>query len=501
MTAPTPKGILLALRPLAGRMTARVPIALLALFAIWSGNARAQGVFSYNPPGDLVAGSGTGREDETNYVPGMRFPIESAPAYANSQVWGNGGMYGPGGSQCDEVNYSYPWWDNYCETRSWTMPLCPTGEGHQGQDIRPATCQDDMYWAVAAEDGTVTSIGTYSLYLEGQSGTLHRYLHMEPTSIPVSVSSQVTRGQRLGRVSNAFGGTPTTIHLHYDINQYIDGHGNVYVPPYMALVASYQELPDVDPEPCGPIPAHGGVIDEDNSCFLLHGPMNYWRHVTDAGYGGNLYWTYAWDQGLSNWAEWQIHLERGGEYLVEVFLEADYALSQQARYLVRHNGFTDEIRLDQSADSGWAELGSFVFAAGEDQFVSLNDNTGESSSLQRRLASDAVRLTPLSFSDEPVADQPEEMGPGDPVPDAGGDLDADDHPPELVEEVDVVEEDPLADDDQPPSDLDPTPDSGRFAVSTGNEGCGCAAAGGSQPALCIVLGWFALVWVVRRFRG
>lgn len=42
--------------------------------------------FTYQPPGQLVAGSGTGRGDNVVYVPGMRFPIEVAPAYANSQV-------------------------------------------------------------------------------------------------------------------------------------------------------------------------------------------------------------------------------------------------------------------------------------------------------------------------------------------------------------------------------------------------------------------------------
>src|SRR5262245_29114274 len=90
--------------------------------------------FNYDPPGKLVTGSGRGFVDTRNYAPGMRFPIESAPAYANSQVWGHGGSNASGGSQCDGVNYSYPWHDNYCETRTWPISLCPAGTGHQGQD-------------------------------------------------------------------------------------------------------------------------------------------------------------------------------------------------------------------------------------------------------------------------------------------------------------------------------------------------------------------------------
>ena len=56
--------------------------------------------FSYNPPGHLIPGSGTGRDDDTVYAPGIRFPIENKPAYANSQVWNPGGKHGPpNGSQ------------------------------------------------------------------------------------------------------------------------------------------------------------------------------------------------------------------------------------------------------------------------------------------------------------------------------------------------------------------------------------------------------------------
>ena len=362
--------------------------------------------FTYQPPGQLVEGSGQGREDFTVYVPGMRFPIEEAPAYANSQVWGHGGMNGPGGGQCHEENYSYPWWDNYCETRSWDVPMCPTGNGHQGQDIRPRTCQDDLYWAVAAEDGAITNIGSYSVYLQGDSGTLHRYLHMSPSSVTVSVGDRVTRGQRLGRVSNAFGGTPTTIHLHYDINQYVAGHGNTYVSPYMSLVRSYEELLGVEPRSCEQLPREGGVIDNESPCFRLHGTMSSWRSVTDAGLDGSLYWTHAWERERDNWAEWRIDLESRGEYRVRVYVVPEYAQSQEARYVVRHGGAETEVRLDQSSGDRWLLLGEFEFTAGGDQFVSVNDDTGELLEWHRRLMADAVELERVTEPvDESVVDE------------------------------------------------------------------------------------------------
>jgi murein DD-endopeptidase MepM/ murein hydrolase activator NlpD len=195
--------------------------------------------FTFRPAGELVAKSGTGATDTKVYLEGMRFPLESDPAFANSQVWGRGGSHGGGGGQCDAVNYSYPWKDNFCETREWAMPLCPAGKGHQGQDIRPATCKKDLHWAVAAVDGTITKIGSYSVYLTGTGNTRVDYLHM--SSVQVTVGQRVTRGTRLGKVSNVFNGTPTTIHLHFNLFQNT-AEGWMYVPPYTSLVAAYQAL-------------------------------------------------------------------------------------------------------------------------------------------------------------------------------------------------------------------------------------------------------------------
>lgn len=220
-------------------------VSALAVASV-AGAARAED-FTYAPPGELVPGSGDGRVDNNVYAPAMRFPIEAAPAFANSQVWGVGGSQGPGGSQCDVANFSYPWHDNYCETRSWDMPLCPSGTGHQGQDIRAATCDKDVHWVVAAEAGTVTNVGSYSVYITAPDGTRYDYLHMG--SVQVAVGDDVAKGEHIGKVSNEFGGTPTSVHLHFNLRQDVASVGNVYVPPYLSLVTSYQALigPPVEP--------------------------------------------------------------------------------------------------------------------------------------------------------------------------------------------------------------------------------------------------------------
>lgn len=207
----------------------------------------AGAVFSFERPGALVDGSGDGVEDGTVYAPGIRYPLEEAPSYANSQVYGAGGMNGPPGGQCAETNYGYPWRDNFCETRpsNRIAPLCPQGFGHQGQDIRPKTCRKSAHWAVAAEAGRIAGIGIYTVTLQGDSGTQYRYLHMDMGALSVVAGQRVTAGQRLGLVSNDFGGSATTIHLHFEIRQNVEINGDTvltFVPPYASLVDAYRRL-------------------------------------------------------------------------------------------------------------------------------------------------------------------------------------------------------------------------------------------------------------------
>jgi murein DD-endopeptidase MepM/ murein hydrolase activator NlpD len=189
-------------------------------------------------------------EDDTVYAPGIRFPLEQASAWANSQVYGHGGESGPGGGQCDAQNYSYPWHDNFCEARAYTTPLCPSGSGHQGQDIRPTTCMKAHYVAVAVESGVISQIGTYTVYLSGDSGRTYLYLHMQMDQLMVKVGDRVSRGQPMGLVSNNFGTTSTTIHLHFEIKEPVSINGQTVVtrvPPYSSLIDAYKALLAGDP--------------------------------------------------------------------------------------------------------------------------------------------------------------------------------------------------------------------------------------------------------------
>lgn len=202
--------------------------------------------FSFEPPGVLPPNTGSGVKMDTVYAPGMRYPLEAAPSFPNSQVYGHGGGSGPAGSQCSPANYSYPWRDNFCETRSWETSICPSAKGHQGQDIRPATCKKDIHWAVAAEAGQITNIGSYTVTLTADSGIRYRYLHMKMDALAVALGDKVARAQRLGFVSNDFGGAATTIHLHFEIKTTVTLPGGAsqihFAPPYASLVDSYKRL-------------------------------------------------------------------------------------------------------------------------------------------------------------------------------------------------------------------------------------------------------------------
>lgn len=202
--------------------------------------------FTYEPPGELLDNTGEGVKLDTVYAPGMRYPTKEAPSYPNSQVYMNGGGQGPGGGQCDKVNYSYPWRDNFCEKRSWDTPVCPSAKGHQGQDIRPKTCKKGVHMAVAAETGQITSIGSYTVTLTADSGIRYRYLHLKMDQLSVKLGDVVARGADIGLVSNDFGGAATTIHLHFEIKTTValpNGTSQIhFAPPYMSLVDAYKRL-------------------------------------------------------------------------------------------------------------------------------------------------------------------------------------------------------------------------------------------------------------------
>ena len=451
--------------------------------------------FQYNPPGRLQAGN-EGRVDARDYAPGMRFPLERAPAYANSQVYMPGGSRGGGGGQCDARNYSYPWSDNFCEPRRWEMPLCPGGTGHQGQDIRPATCADKVHWAVAAEAGQIVHIGSYSVFLVADSGRRHRYLHMAPETVPVRVGQRVERGQRLGQVSNAYFDSEgnrvgTTIHLHYDLNMLVATIGRpVFVPTYMALINSYRPLVGEQERRCPELPAQGGVVEETSPCFERWGNERYWRFVEGSGHDGSYLWTNSFvNETPSNWARWNLRFAQAGSYAIEVYVNPPHNVAQRVRYLIRAQGREERVVVRQTGARGWLRVAVRDFAAGGDQKVEVFDN-GDEQGRDLHITVDALRVVRMDTPPPPRPDAgpsrdtgapPVDTGPPAPAPDSG---------------VAPVDAGPAEPDAAPAADVQQPVDSGRDDVEPLDpdwgtpEGAGCGCAGGLD------LSWLALVSLV-----
>jgi murein DD-endopeptidase MepM/ murein hydrolase activator NlpD len=210
--------------------------------------------FYYFRSGNLAPSSGTGALEAAVLVPDMAFPIKSAPAVAQTQVyrWGGGIK---GGDQCDTRNFTAPWRDNYCESRSTTAttPWCTKTGVHLGQDIRvgtPEGCKLEVktkaadrtrYEIVAVEDGVISNVGSYSVTLRADSGgRIYRYLHLNMAKLKVATNQTVKKGDVIGYVSNDFGGTPTTLHLHFEIKLNTAENGWQYAPPYSSLLAAYK---------------------------------------------------------------------------------------------------------------------------------------------------------------------------------------------------------------------------------------------------------------------
>jgi hypothetical protein len=243
-------------------------------------------VFTYHPAGDIIPGTGirgnSGRGDATVYSR-VRFPFADAPDFANSQAFNNfgtcdltgrvsAGMRGKvAGYRCrvsgqllvaDESaaeNFSYPWRDNFCEHRWYSVGQCPGGSGHQGQDIRPASCklknenatrcEAYQHAVVAVRDGTVLRMpGQMAVYLvvnAADERIRFRYLHMLPRQLDadeVLSGRQMREGEVIGQAGNYdHGERATTYHLHFDI-QVPTRYGWVFVNPYMTPVTAYERL-------------------------------------------------------------------------------------------------------------------------------------------------------------------------------------------------------------------------------------------------------------------
>jgi hypothetical protein len=254
--------------------------------------ARVRTGFTYFPPGELLPGTSEmnkGGAPSRDIHGDILFPLEDAPAFANSQVFMHGGdcrkqriqlPKQPGDRfaryRCRQnskqlldfeghaENYAYPWRDNYCEARGEGMPKgCPLERGHAGQDLRPsrciadpankARCKIDIFPVVAVVDGrALWKTGEHEnnlklVYDDPRNKLYYIYLHMSTKALKEAGMKRgqwvaVSKGRIVGKVGNFEHAKPggTTAHLHFE-TRYGD---NIGAPsnPYFTLVRAYERL-------------------------------------------------------------------------------------------------------------------------------------------------------------------------------------------------------------------------------------------------------------------
>jgi murein DD-endopeptidase MepM/ murein hydrolase activator NlpD len=208
----------------------------------------------------------------------IRFPLE-APAFMHSQ------RRRSGGDKSDAPSSGYPWRDNFCEARSFSVGQCANGFGHQGEDIRPGACparEDSPFGCdprkqpvFAVRDGVVIrSSKQQAATLQINTRTEHirfRYMHMNPSAMDTDGllnGQRVAEGDKIGVVSNYLDHpNGTSRHLHFDV-QVFTRDGWIWVNPYVTLISAYERLihgrgREIGPEMASaPTVAHAAMPEE-----------------------------------------------------------------------------------------------------------------------------------------------------------------------------------------------------------------------------------------------
>jgi hypothetical protein len=217
--------------------------------------------FTYRPPGDIIPNSGSrgqGGHPDFNAYSQIRFPLQKAPAFVNSQSFRNRKSSSRPLNELAGRNDLYPWRDNFCEARDFGVGQCASGFGHQGQDIRsPCSqhgegaehCDPRQQAVVAVREGVlIRSPRQQAATLQINTRNEHmrfRYMHMSPMAMDIDGvlnGRRVDEGEKIGVVSNYLDHpNGTTRHLHFDV-QVFTRDGWLWVNPYVTLISAYEHL-------------------------------------------------------------------------------------------------------------------------------------------------------------------------------------------------------------------------------------------------------------------
>jgi hypothetical protein len=133
----------------------------------------------------------------------------------------------------------------------------------------------------------------------------------------------------------------------------------------------------------------GTIVDNASQGFRWAGPE---RNTERGGFGDNFFWVPNKTQAMVNYGQWVPQLPGAGNYEVMAYIPSNRATTKNATYRIQHFGRVAERSLDQSRyQSEWASLGMYYFDGQGNEFVVLQDNTGEAQG-STQLAFDALKF-------------------------------------------------------------------------------------------------------------
>jgi len=137
------------------------------------------------------------------------------------------------------------------------------------------------------------------------------------------------------------------------------------------------------------------VVEEDAACACTTGDL---AHFAEAdGHDGHSWWLRVDVSGdePGDGVTWTLDFRQAGSYEVSAYVPEQGSLTGGAIYEVYHGGVTTHATIDQaSGPDDWVSLGTFDFTAGGDQWVQIGDNYTNADWAGKRVALDAIRITP-----------------------------------------------------------------------------------------------------------
>jgi hypothetical protein len=275
-------------------------------------------------------------------------------------------------------------------------------------------------------DGAYANDANY-VVVDFEDGTEALYMHLQKNSSTLQVGDEVLQGDVVGKVGLT--GWVCGAHLHFQIQntcgswwcQSIPAEFVDFGDPNEDVDMASNNCPVVEPCPLALDGTTTTIDDGEGRCFHR---ISSWFWPGEGGWEDGH--TYTWANDLAepdSIGRWDFGVDVPGRDRVEAYVPAENASSELATYEINTGVEMVSVGpIDQATQKDWVDLGVHEFVVGDEHWVRLRDNTGESRDLDRALAFDAIRL---SWEPEPAGDTSESGGGdgSDGPPPPGGDDD------------------------------------------------------------------------------